>query len=485
MHLPNPFMAAHAAPLLLLLLLLPLPATFAGENQDEAEAESLLQFKSSLTVSTTILSSWVSNTNPCKTQPTWFGVFCVNGLVAALRLDNMNLTGKLNPSPLLNLRGLRAISLISNSLSGPLPDSFSSLTSLRALYLQGNQFSGPIPPDFFSKMTRLKKLWLSENQFTGAIPDSISNAKNLIELRLEGNKLTGQIPDLSSLKLLKGLNLSENNLEGEIPASLRHFSESSFVGNPGLCGPQLENQPCKLNSSAMTSSSVEFTDAKQQRQPEEKKSNVGVIALMVILVCALVVACMSVIARSRTKADSFETLGHEQTSSKTSSVTMTTSVAAQTLPMSSTERSVGEAAGVGKRQENGSNNSNSNNSNNNNNGTGRGGGKGNGGELVMVNEGKGIIRLGDLMKAAAEVLGNGGLGSAYKAVMGNGVAVAVKRMRDMNRVGREGFEVEMRRFGRMNHANVLPPLAYHYRKDEKLVVSEFVSKGSLLYLLHG
>ncbi|KAM0949210.1 putative protein kinase RLK-Pelle-LRR-III family [Dioscorea sansibarensis] len=58
-------------------------------------------------------------------------------------------------------------------------------------------------------------------------------------------------------------------------------------------------------------------------------------------------------------------------------------------------------------------------------------------------------------------------------------------MRDMNRAAREGFETEMRRLGRMNHPNVLPPLAYHYRKDEKLLVSEYMPKGSLLYVLHG
>ena len=49
-------------------------------------------------------------------------------------------------------------------------------------------------------------------------------------------------------------------------------------------------------------------------------------------------------------------------------------------------------------------------------------------DMVVVNEEKGIFGMVDLMRAAAEVLGNGSLGSAYKAVMGTGVAVVVKRM---------------------------------------------------------
>lgn len=106
-------------------------------------------------------------------------------------------------------------------------------------------------------------------------------------------------------------------------------------------------------------------------------------------------------------------------------------------------------------------------------------------DLLMVNDEKGSFGLSDLMKAAAEVLGNGGLGSAYKAVMSNGMSVVVKRMRDMNRLGRDGFDAEMRRFGRLRHKNILTPLAYHYRREEKLLISEYIPKGSLLYLLHG
>ncbi|KAL6654242.1 hypothetical protein ACP70R_007707 [Stipagrostis hirtigluma subsp. patula] len=93
--------------------------------------------------------------------------------------------------------------------------------------------------------------------------------------------------------------------------------------------------------------------------------------------------------------------------------------------------------------------------------------------------------LPDMMKASAEVLGNGTLGSAYKAAMRSGVTVAVKRMRDMNRVGREEFEQHIQMLGALRHRNVLPPVGYHYRKEEKLIVSEYMPRGSLLYVLHG
>ncbi|KAI3987594.1 hypothetical protein MKX01_001486 [Papaver californicum] len=107
------------------------------------------------------------------------------------------------------------------------------------------------------------------------------------------------------------------------------------------------------------------------------------------------------------------------------------------------------------------------------------------GDLVMVNEERGILRLPDLMKAAAEVLGHGSLGSAYKAVMSSGIAVVVKKMIEMNKLGKDGFDMEMRNLGRLRHRNILTPLAYHYRKEEKLLICEYVPKGSLLYLLHG
>jgi len=107
------------------------------------------------------------------------------------------------------------------------------------------------------------------------------------------------------------------------------------------------------------------------------------------------------------------------------------------------------------------------------------------GEFVLLADDIPAFGLPDLMKASAEVLGNGTLGSAYKAAMRNGVTVAVKRMRDMNRVGRDEFEHHVHMLGELRHPNVLPPVGYHYRKEEKLIVSEYMPRGSLLYMLHG
>lgn len=107
------------------------------------------------------------------------------------------------------------------------------------------------------------------------------------------------------------------------------------------------------------------------------------------------------------------------------------------------------------------------------------------GKLSFVRDDRERFDLQDLLRASAEVLGSGNFGSSYKAVLLDGQAVVVKRFKLMNNVGREEFHEHMRRLGRLRHPNLLPLVAYYYRKEEKLLVFDFVHNGSLASHLHG
>lgn len=108
------------------------------------------------------------------------------------------------------------------------------------------------------------------------------------------------------------------------------------------------------------------------------------------------------------------------------------------------------------------------------------------GRLTFVRDDRGrFFELQDLLKATAEVLGTANLGVCYCATLTTGHSVVVKRFKEMNRVGREDFEEHMRRLGRLSHPNLLPLVAYYYRKEEKLLIHDYVPNRSLANLLHG
>lgn len=254
---------------------------------------------------------------------------------------------------------------------------------------------------------------------------------------------------------LTSLDLSYNRLEGRIPETLRKFGENSFKGNEGLCGKPLGtvcSDPAgnPRNDASAPSSALSTTEA------HKSENSQTVIWTVLGLLAAGVL--FSAIYSSRKRETQFSVLGKEVVHD------------AVEVHVSSSYYSKAASSGrKGSLSKRGSSK----------------GGRNEAGDIIMVNTEKGTFGLSDLMKAAAEVLGNGGLGSAYKAVMANGFAVVVKRLREMNRLGRDGFDAEIRKLGSLRHQNILTPLAYHYRREEKLLVSEYIPKGSLLYVLHG
>ncbi|CAJ1975738.1 unnamed protein product [Sphenostylis stenocarpa] len=402
--------------------------SFFFSLSSSTETESLLRLKQSLTNTDRTLASWIPNVSPC--SGTWLGVVCFNGIVTGLRLSDLGLSGRIDVDALAEIRGLRTLSFINNSFTGPIPE-FNKLGSIKSLLLTENSFSGPIPNDFFSPMNSLKKLWLSGNNFSGKIPQSLIQLDLLKELHLEYNSFSGEIPSFT--QDLTSLDLSFNKLEGPIPDNLARFTVDSFVGNTGLCGKPVEK--------ACEGSAQSYSVASKVGQEEYGSS--WARKVIVVMVVVLVAALMFLFLTRRRRSD-FTAVSRSNSAEEMLEVQVP-SVRGSTVEKRENKR----------------------------------------GDIVMVNVERGVFVLQDMMKAAAEVLGNGGLGSAYKAAMANGLCVVVKRMREMNKIGKDVFDAEMRQFGRIRHRNIMTPLAYHYRREEKLFITEYMPKGSLMYVLHG
>ncbi|CAA6659895.1 unnamed protein product [Spirodela intermedia] len=96
------------------------------------------------------------------------------------------------------------------------------------------------------------------------------------------------------------------------------------------------------------------------------------------------------------------------------------------------------------------------------------------------------LTLADILKATenfskAHVIGDGGFGTVYRAVLSGGGKVAVKRLTGGggHLQGDREFLAEMETIGKVNHRHLVPLLGYCVFNDERFLIYEYMEKGSL------
>ncbi|GMI72622.1 inflorescence meristem receptor-like kinase 2 [Hibiscus trionum] len=394
-------------------------------------------------------------------------------LLQTLDLGNNSLTGVI-PESLANSTKLYRLNLSYNSISGSVPGSFARSSSLVFLVLQHNNLSGPVPDSWGpQKLSRLRILDLSYNSINGSLPVSLSNL-NLSVLVLKRNKLSGPIPaSVGDIPSLTQLDLSENNLSGEIPSSLANlrglnsfnvsynnlsglvpaplsqkFNSSSFVGNIELCGYS-GSPPCP---SPAPSQNLPSSPSEKPRHKHRKLSTKDIILiavgalLIVLLVLCLILLCCLIRRRAASKEKDGETkIG-----------AASASAAAAARGEKGIQPSAGEVEPGGET----------------------------GGKLVHF-DGPMVFAADDLLCATAEIMGKSTYGTVYMATLEDGNQVAVKRLREKITKGQKEFESEVNLLGRIRHRNLLALRAYYLGpKGEKLLVFDYMPKGSLATFLH-
>ncbi|XP_043694519.1 probable LRR receptor-like serine/threonine-protein kinase At3g47570 [Telopea speciosissima] len=220
------------------------------------------------------------------------------------------------PQEIGNLIGLKDILFNNNNLEGELPTSLAHCTHLREIHITRNNLVGKIPIELFTSLSKLEIIAINFNGLTGEIPASFGNRSSVRVIPLSGNGLHGSIPksfgQLTNLYFLSyhflktsylSLNLSFNNLEGEVPTKgiFRNASAILVNGNDKLCGGNVE---------------LHLPACKNPGSTKREKSNVFRIVLVIIGVVLGVLLISSLliyfwIRRSRSKPPSTPLIGDQ------------------------------------------------------------------------------------------------------------------------------------------------------------------------------
>ncbi|XP_047057473.1 receptor-like protein kinase HSL1 [Lolium rigidum] len=156
--------------------------------------------------------------------------------IALLELNDNRLTGEISPV-IAGAANLSNLVVSNNRLTGRIPSEIGSVAKLYEFSADGNMLSGPLPSSL-GGLAELGRLVLHNNSLSGQLLRGIHSWKKLSELNLADNGFTGAIPpELGDLPVLNYLDLSGNRLTGQVPVELENLKLNQFnVSNNQLSG---------------------------------------------------------------------------------------------------------------------------------------------------------------------------------------------------------------------------------------------------------
>ncbi|KAK8293908.1 hypothetical protein V6Z12_D06G220400 [Gossypium hirsutum] len=367
------------------------------------------------------------------------------GALSSLKLLNLSKNSFIGPVPgtVAELKALEVLDLSQNQLNGSIPMEIGGAYSLKDLRLKANFIEGKIPSSI-ENCTLLRTLIISQNNLSGPIPAKIGKLSNLEYVDLSFNDLAGRLPkQLANLPRLLSFNISHNNLQGELPAGgfFNTISPTAVFGNPLLCGssvnkscPAVLPKPIVLNPNT-TSDSI----------PDDLPPNVGRKRIV-----------LSISALIAIGAAAFIVVGVIAVTVLNLRVKSSTSHSAAPIAFSAGDefsRSPTTDANSGK--------------------------------LVMFSGEPDFSTGAHAMLNKDCELGRGGFGAVYRTVLQDGHAVAIKKLTVSSLVkSQEEFEREVKKLGKIRHYNLVALEGYYWTPSLQLLISEFVSGGSLHKHLH-
>jgi Leucine-rich repeat (LRR) protein len=368
--------------------------------------------------------------------PTWINTL---NYLFYLSLSNNSLTGEI-PTALMNMSMLTsekaAAHLDPRIFNLPVYDGPSRQYRIQVAFpktldLSSNKLTGAIPPEI-GQLKVLVSLNISFNNLTGPIPTSICNLTNLQVLDLSNNNLTGAIPsELENLHFLSRINVSNNNLEGPIPTGgqFSTFQNSSFDGNPKLCGLMLGRQ-CRSADAPLVPTATKGRN-KKAIFAISFGTFFAAISILLLLGCLLV----SVKVKRLTAKSKIEVNGDVETTTYNSS-----QVHALVMMLGS------------KAEEN-------------------------------------KITFSDIMKATnnfdkEHIIGCGNYGLVYKAELPDGCKLAIKKLNGETCLMEREFSAEVEALSMAQHDHLVPLWGYCIQGDSWFLIYSFMENGSVDDWLH-